>query len=64
LEKVNAYQGGDPAKRVDTRRVPTAEDFGVLGGIYSAQRERHDVSDVDDEVCWDIAGEIWRLLRK
>jgi Zn-finger nucleic acid-binding protein len=64
LDKVNAYLGGDPAKNVDTCCAPAPEDFGVLGGIYSAQTDRIDTSDLRDEVWWEIAGEIRRLLRR
>jgi Zn-finger nucleic acid-binding protein len=41
LDKVNAYLEQDPAKNVDTRLKPSAEDFGVLGGVADAEMDRY-----------------------
>lgn len=58
LEKVNAYLASDPAKNVDTRRSSSADDFGILGGIYSARKGRY-----EDELDSEVFLEIFRALR-
>lgn len=63
LDKVNAYLASDPSKNVSTRLSPSADDFGILGGIYSGQTGRYDEGYERDEVLWDIMMAIRRLLR-
>jgi Zn-finger nucleic acid-binding protein len=63
LEKVNAYLGSDPSKNVVTRLVPTADDFGILGGVYSNEMEAYQDGFGRDETFERIVRALRRFLR-